>query len=93
MADLHPEVLKMIEAGPRKRMSPHTGIVITEHPQEFARRCVQRAVELEREECAKVCEARATYWRESVAEGTEVDGYESQLLDETATIIRQRGKP
>ena len=52
MADLHPEVLALIEAGPQRKRIDH---VSGEHywrdetPQEFARRCVQRAVELERE--------------------------------------------
>lgn len=47
VADLHPEVLKMIEAGPLtdKRLD----WLVIEPPKEFARRIALRAVELERE--------------------------------------------
>lgn len=53
MTDLHPEVLKMIEAGPQRINRADSSYVdanyVKETPEEFASRIALRAVELERE--------------------------------------------
>lgn len=90
MADLHPEVLALIEAGHLHKNitlpdGSRTGWRETE--QEFARRCVLRAVELEREECAKVCEN--VYGDEVGAVGNN----EPMMVGaKCAAAIRRRGK-
>ena len=104
---LHPEVEKEIEAGPLAVEVDHdTGKVKKrEHPQEFARRIALRAVELEREECAKVCMRRidarwsehsvvesdtnAAYYPKSVAWMETAD----EEAEDCAAAIRRRGKP
>ena len=55
MNTIHHEVIALIEAGPQRKV-PLKLPGLYEDPRDFARRCVQRAVELEREECAKVAE-------------------------------------
>lgn len=83
---LHPEVEKEIEAGPLAVEVDHdTGKVKKrEHPQEFARRIALRAVELEREECAKVAES-GSFLHE--------DAPDARFGRACAAAIRRRGKP
>lgn len=84
MPDLHPEVLKEIEAGRKTVIAPeHSGMELIEPietPEEFARRIAALAVEKEREGCAKVCE-------EMIAFDLDDPGKSA------AAAIRRRGKP
>ena len=74
---LHPEVEKEIEAGPLASVEGRFG---AESLEEFARRCVEFAVEKERDGCAKVCE-------EMIAFDLDDPGKSA------AAAIRRRGKP
>lgn len=95
MPDLHPEVLKEIEAGRKQVIAgEHIGMELVERletPEEFARRCVQRAVELEREECASIASA---YMSEECPSSTGEYGlgYSDAAEHIHAEIVR-RGKP
>ena len=82
MADLHPEVLKLIEAGPRQWWNKD-GTLVTrqETPEEFARRIAALAVQLEREECAKI------------ANDMDVPDDQFGVGLAAASAIRRRGKP
>jgi len=75
---LHPEVEKMIEAGKIESAPYADGQVDIETDEEFARRIAALQQELEREECAKMCEDR---------------GYHAYNAVELAAAIRRRGKP
>jgi len=98
VADIHPEVLKEIEAGPQEvpivAYREGTGFPTKrETPEEFARRISALQQELEREECAKVCESHSfsrpiSWWMNS--EKREVSKVSAQ---ECAAAIRRRGKP
>ena len=96
MADLHPEVLKMIEAGPLAVEVDHdTGKVKKrEHPQDFARRCVQRAVELERGFGKETADLLKNVLAEVVAQTNfPQSALEAMLKTATDSAIRRRGKP
>jgi len=91
MPNLHPEVLALIKAGPQRNYHDREcadcgGFGFTEEtPQEFARRCVEFAVEKEREAMRDafidaLIETDATW---SVAEARNV----------ACDAIRRRGKP
>ena len=90
MPDLYPEVLNMIEAGPQSicdHYVEHIPVMRNESLEEFARRIALRAVELEREECAKVCESRAGSGPYAESMGAH------RILTSAADAIRRRGKP
>ena len=88
MADLHPEVLALIEAGPTAEEWEHWG----EHGNfvPFARRIALRAVELDRGECAKVCDALEAL--DDTVEEHKING-PRYTPEDCANEIRARGKP
>lgn len=83
---LHHEVLAMIEVGPQlvREVPLYDGpnVRIYETPEAFARRCVEFAVQKEREECAKVC-----------SEVAKRSAKETPGAVRSALAIRRRGKP
>lgn len=90
VADLHPEVLKMIEAGPQE-IDAKDYRCCAETPEEFARRIAALAVEKEREECANECAAEFV-GNDGETLGDEDEAY-NQAIRDCISAIRRRGKP
>lgn len=91
MADLHPEVLALIEAGKIESAPYADGQVDIETDEEFARRIAALAVEKEREECANECVAEFV-GNDGETLGDEDEAY-NQAIRDCISAIRRRGKP
>lgn len=79
MADLHPEVLALIEAGPQQVAIGKDGIGVESYAM-FARRVALRAVELDREDVDAILCALIT--KDELAR-----------MKDRLEAIRRRGKP
>lgn len=94
---LHPEVEKMIALSP-KAMTVG-GNPVVEDDRAFARRIALRAVELEREECAKVVLAECSIRRADYSDYQyPIEAQILHIMHDTAGMkaadaIRRRGKP
>ena len=89
MADLHPEVLALIEAGPQQVAIGKDGIGVESYAM-FARRIALRQQELEREECANECAAEFV-GNDGETLGDEDEAY-NQAIRDCISAIRRRGE-